>query len=136
MKTLLTIVLMAFVWQGCTKQDTTTPTPSNQVSGTASWKIASLIDNKGRDRTSSYSTYTFDFLTTGEFQVKQGTTLVKKGTWSNTSAYWTSAIVIAIAGVQAEEPLYDLNEDWRIMEKTDTLIKVQNGGGKVLIFSK
>jgi hypothetical protein len=68
--------------------------------------------------------------------VKQGTTLIKSGTWSNTSSYWTAAIVIAIPGVLAEDDLGELNEDWRIIEKNDTKIKVQNGGGKVLIFGK
>jgi hypothetical protein len=135
MKSFLILSLFLVVLQGCTKQDAT-PAPSNpnQVSGT--WKITSLIDNKSRDRTSNYNAYTFDFLTTGVFQVKQGTTIVKSGTWSNTSSYWTAAIVIAIPGVLAEDDLGELNEDWRIIEKNDTLIKVQNGGGKVLIFGK
>ncbi len=135
MKTLLALSLILVVLQGCTKQDATpAPANPNQVSG--SWKIKSLIDNKSRDRTSNYSSYSFDFLTTGVFQVKQGTTLIKSGTWSNTSSYWTAAIVIAIPGVLAEDDLGQLVEDWRIIEKTDTVIKVQNGGGKVLVFGK
>ena len=135
MKTLLALTLFLVLLQGCKKQEAT-PAPSNpnQVSGT--WKITSLIDNKNRDRTSNYSAYAFEFLTTGVFQVKQGTTIVKSGTWSNTSSYWTAAIVINIGGVLAEDDLGQLNEDWRIIEKSDTLIKVQNGGGKVLIFGK
>jgi hypothetical protein len=135
MKTLLAFTFFLVVLQGCTKQDATTaPANPNQVSGV--WKITSLIDNKSRDRTSNYSSYTFDFLTTGVFQVKQGTTIFKSGTWSNTSSYWTAAIVIAIPGVLAEDDLGQLNEDWRIIEKNDTVIKVQNGGGKVLVFGK
>jgi hypothetical protein len=135
MKTLLALTFLLVVLQSCTKQDATvTPSNSNQVSG--SWKITSLIDNKSRDRTSNYSSYTFDFLTSGAFQVKQGTTVFKSGTWSNTSSYWTAAIVINITGVLAEDDLGELNEDWRIIEKTDSKIKVQNGGGKVLIFGK
>jgi hypothetical protein len=135
MKTLLALSLFLIALQGCTKQDATpTPANPNQVSGT--WKITSLIDNKSRDRTSNYSSYSFDFLTTGVFNVKQGTAIVKSGTWSNTSSYWTAAIVIAIPGVLAEDDLGQLNEDWRIIEKTDAVIKVQNGGGKVLIFGK
>jgi hypothetical protein len=135
MKTLLALIFFLVVLQGCTKQDTTpAPANPNQVSG--AWKITSLIDNKSRDRTSNYSAYTFEFLTSGAFQVKQGTAIVKSGTWSNTSSYWTAAIVIAISGVLAEDDLGQLNEDWRIIEKTDTVIKVQNGGGKVLVFGK
>jgi hypothetical protein len=135
MKTLLALTFLLVVLQSCTKQDATvTPSNSNQVSGV--WKITSLIDNKSRDRTSNYSSYTFDFLTSGAFQVKQGTTVFKSGTWSNTSSYWTAAIVINITGVLAEDDLGELNEDWRIIEKTDTKIKVQNGGGKVLVFGK
>jgi hypothetical protein len=135
MKTLFALSLFLIALQGCTKQDATpTPANPNQVSGT--WKITSLIDNKSRDRTSNYSSYSFDFLTTGVFNVKQGTAILKSGTWSNTSSYWTAAIVIAIPGVLAEDDLGQLNEDWRIIEKTDTVIKVQNGGGKVLVFGK
>lgn len=134
MRIVVALVLVALVWQGCTKQDNTTPAPSNQVSGI--WKITSLIDNKNRDRTSRYSDYSFDFLNTGVLQVKQGTSLVKTGTWSNSSSYWTAAIVISISGVATEDDLAELNEDWRIVEKTDTVIKVQNGGGKVLIFGR
>jgi hypothetical protein len=135
MKTLLALTFFLVVLQGCTKQDTIVdPVNPNVVSGT--WKITSLIDNKNRDRTSNYSSYTFDFLTSGAFQVKQGTTVFKSGTWSNTSSYWTAAIVINITGVLAEDDLGELNEDWRIIEKTDTKIKVQNGGGKVLVFGK
>jgi hypothetical protein len=135
MRTLLTFMLFLVVLSGCTKQDATpAPTNPNQVSGT--WKITSLIDNKNRDRTSNYNSYTFEFLATGVFQVKQGATIFKTGTWSNTSSYWTAAIVIAISGVLAEDDLGELNEDWRIIEKNDTKIKVQNGGGKVLVFGK
>lgn len=134
MRTLVALVFFALVWQSCTKQNDTTPAPSNQVSGT--WKITSLIDNKNRDRTSRYSSYSFDFLDSGALQVKQGTAIVKTGTWSNSSSYWTAAIVIVIGGVATEDDLAELNEDWRILEKTDTVIKVQNGGGKVLIFGR
>jgi hypothetical protein len=136
MKIILALALILVALQGCTKQDTTTTpaTTTNQVSG--AWKVTSLIDNKGRDLTSRYSTYSFDFATSGALQVKQGTTVVKTGTWSNTSSYWTAAIVISITGVLPEDDLANLNEDWRIMEKNDTVIKVQNGGGKVLSFGK
>ncbi|MBO0937248.1 hypothetical protein J2I47_11890 [Fibrella sp. HMF5335] len=134
MKTLLSLFLLAIVWQGCTKNNVPPVTPDPKVPG--SWKITSLIDNNGRDRTSRYSAYNFDFLDSGELQVKQGTTVVKKGTWSTGSSYWTTTIVIKISGVLPEEDLGDLNEDWRIITKSDTRVDVQNGGGKKLTFAK
>ena len=134
MKTILTLCLLAIVGLSCTKT-TVTPAPADpKVPG--SWKIASLIDNNGRDRTSRYSAYSFDFLDSGELQVKQGATLIKKGTWSTGSSYWTTTIVIKIADVLPEEDLGSLNEDWRIMTKSDTKVDVENGGGKKLTFSR
>ncbi|MBO0934202.1 hypothetical protein [Fibrella aquatilis] len=134
MKTILLLCLLAIVGLGCTKNNVPPADPDPKVPG--SWKITSLIDNNGRDRTARYSTYTFDFMDSGELQVKQGATLIKKGTWSTGSSYWTTTIVIKIANVLPEEDLGDLNEDWRIITKTDTKVDVQNGGGKKLTFAR
>ena len=134
MKTLITLFLLAFVWQGCTKNNVPPVTPDPKVSG--SWKITSYFDTSNRDRTSRYSAYSFDFSDTGALQVKQGAAVIKTGTWSTGSSYWTTTMIIKIGGVLPEEDLGDLNEDWRIVSKSDTKVDVQNGGGKKLTFSR
>ena len=137
MKYLIAFALATIVSVSCKKQDDATPDPQvpmQQVVGV--WKISSYVDNNGRDKTSRFSDYNFSFLTGGNAEVLKNTTLYKKGTWANGSSYWTSTIVLRIDGLLPEEDLADLNEDWRIQQSTTTVLKVQNGGGKTLIFGK
>jgi hypothetical protein len=136
MKNLL-ILFLLFSFIACNDD----PTPSlindnSTVLGT--WKVKSYIDNKGRDQTSNYTAYTFNFLENGALEaVKSGAKT--KGTYSNLTDSGKQKFIINM--INANSELTELNEDWIIVEKTASQITLTNisggnGGTSTLIFVK
>jgi hypothetical protein len=72
------------------------------------------------NETSEFSGYTFDFQVGGKFVAKfSGRTV--EGTWNENSN--SKKLDIKISG---EKKLDDISDDWLLLEKTDTSIKLRD----------
>lgn len=134
MKKLVIFFSFLTILTSCTSNDVT---PSNTgISGT--WKVKSYIDNNKRDRTSSYTAYSFEFKSTGEIIVTSNATKYS-GTYATVMDSGKQKFNIVIA--TSDNTLAEINEDWILSEQTDITLKFTkssggNGGTKTLIFGK
>lgn len=106
------------------------------------WKI-SLFNDSGVDKTGNFSGYNFTFGTGNSLNATNGTNSYN-GTWSvsddnfNDDSISTLHFNIAFS---SPANFAELTEDWKIIERTDTLIKLihvsgGNGGTDYLTFTK
>jgi negative regulator of genetic competence, sporulation and motility len=119
----------------CSSDDVTS---SNSTNVSGSWKIKSFIDNNNRDRTSSYTAYSFEFKATGEIIVTSNATKYN-GTYATMMDSGKEKFNIVIT--TSDNTLAEINEDWILSEKIDTAMKFTklsggNGGTKTLVFGK
>ncbi len=93
------------------------------VNGT--WHVSSFIDN-GDDETYEYTGYNFTFSSNGSVVAIKSTTTIN-GTWSTTMEDGYSKLNLNFNDNLIEE----LEEDWRILENNNSLIKLRHvsGGG-------
>jgi hypothetical protein len=110
----LTIIILALIFNSCTKDNTTDPT--NTTPPTGQWRIHYYWDEK--DETSNFSGYTFDFQSGGVLKATKGVIFVT-GTWSETSTKF-------IIDFGTDPVLSELNDDWLKIEKTATSIKLKD----------
>lgn len=135
MKNLVIFFSLLAILTSCSSDDVSS---SNSTSVSGSWKIKSFIDNNSRDRTSSYTAYSFEFKTTGEIIVTSNSTKYN-GTYATVMDSGKEKFNIVIA--TSDNTLAEINEDWILSEKTDTIMKFTkssggNGGTKTLVFGK
>jgi hypothetical protein len=136
MKNLL-ILFIVFSFIAC-QDDSASSLINDNSTVLGTWKVKSYIDNKGRDQTSNYTAYTFNFLENGTLEaVKSGAKT--KGTYSNLTDSGKQKFIINM--INANSELSELNEDWILIEKTDkqmtlTNLSGGNGGKSTLIFTK
>ena len=105
------LIAFVFITSSC-QQD-------NSVEPVGVWKVAHFMDD-GKDETSDFNGYTFDFQAGGKFVAKfSGKTV--EGTWNENSS--SKKIDIKISG---DQKLDDISEDWLILEKTSTSIKLRD----------
>lgn len=94
--------------------------PSNDVSGVISngdWEVIYFWD-KTKDETHKFSGYSFTFEEGGVLRsIRQGSTAT--GTWVQRSGK-----LILFAGIA--DPLQELNDDWIVVERTETLIRLRD----------
>ena len=93
------------------------------VNGT--WRISSFIDD-GEDETDNFNGYNFTFLSNGN-AVAIKNTITINGLWSNYIDDGYSKLDLSFDDNLLEE----LEEDWRILENNNSLIKLRHvsGGG-------
>jgi negative regulator of genetic competence, sporulation and motility len=133
-KIVIFFYFLAFL-TSCSSDDVTS---SNSTSVSGSWKIKSFIDNNNRDRTNNYTTYSFEFKSTGEIIVTSNSTKYN-GTYATVMDSGKEKFNIVIT--TSDNTLAEINKDWILSEKTDTTMKFTkssggNGGTKTLIFGK
>jgi hypothetical protein len=117
-KLLCVLFVLLLAGAGCTKSsDDNSGTNDPQVNS-GKWKVTFYWD-KDKDETSDFSGYAFEFQSNGTLlaTVPGGTTV--SGTWSITS----TKFIISITGT---DPLNSMTHDWLLLEKTDTLIRLQD----------
>jgi hypothetical protein len=91
------------------------------VNGT--WRISSFIDD-GEDETYEYNGYNFTFSSNGSVVAIKNTTTIN-GTWSTTMEDGYSILNLNFNDNLLEE----LDEDWRILENNNSLIKLRHVSG-------
>lgn len=115
----LLIATTVFV-SSCDPANGIDPTTS-QIVASGNWRVT-LFTDSGNDETSDFSGYTFTFNSSGILTVvKNG--LTTNGTWnaSNSSNKFNIDLGPKIV---SNKPLGELTNDWKIISKTETLIKL------------
>ncbi len=105
---------------GCTKDET------NQAA-TNGWKVTNYMDD-GKNLTSSFEDYTFDFQTTGVVTATKGSEIVA-GIWKEYTDSGRTKFVLQFAKSGVFE---EISEDWTLVTKTDNLIKLNHNSGNVV----
>ncbi len=96
--------------------------PSNSVPSIVTdgtWVVSYFWD-KTKDETHKFNGYTFVFEPNGTFRAT-APGVNRTGTWNVNSSQ--TKLIINIAGTQ---PLDELNDDWLIVERSATLIKLRD----------
>lgn len=90
----------------------------DEVVTSGNWKVVYYFDDK--DETYKFNGYSFVFSTDGKLTATfSGQT--KTGVWSVNSS--SNKFIMTISGTDA---LDDMTDDWLIVEKTDTFIKLKD----------
>jgi hypothetical protein len=111
----LVIIFTMLLFSSCSKKDDAAVINSTPAI-TGTYRISFYWDKK--DETSNFSGYNFTFNSGGQATATKGGTTVK-GTWSETSTKF-------IVDFGTDAVLSDLNDDWQIVEKTATSIKLKD----------
>ncbi len=118
--TLALLTLMAL--NACTNSnDDNLPNSNvtNQLTTSGDWKVSYYWD-KDKDETNDFSGYSFLFKDNGVLEaLKNG--VVSTGTWQVNSS--SNKLIIFMG---ATNPLENLNDDWIIVEKTNSVIKLKD----------
>ena len=139
MKNLLPFLLM-ILSVGCSKDDKSNNTPSstnlNSVLSRGSWQISQFIDS-GKDETANFSGYIFTFSDAGMVHVSNSNNNIV-GSWAIGN---DDSSVKLILNFGNNYPFESLNEDWKVLSRSDLLIELQhisggNGSSDMLTFNK
>jgi hypothetical protein len=117
--------------------DNGNPVNSSELSSlltSGTWKITYFFDES--DQTSQYSGYNFTFNSNGSTQATANN-FNSSGTWS---AFIDSGDIKLLLNYQSAQ-LEEINEDWRVLEFSATVVKLKhvsggNGGTDYLTFTK
>jgi len=115
------IVLVLILFSSCKKDDSSNIT---DIVVNGNWKI-SLFQEDGSVKTSDYSGYSFIFNSNNTISATKNS-LSTNGTWSSGNDDSKSKLVINFGSVS---PLDELNEDWEILEKSSSIIKLKHISG-------
>lgn len=115
-------ILFALSMAACSKSPDDNSSPSNpQLSGTK-WVVSYFWD-KDKEETSNFNGYSFEFNSDGTLTAFQPSGAKTTGLWSAHFDDSADKLLIVLSGVS---PLDDLNQDWVILEKTDTVMKLKD----------
>ncbi len=122
MKIRNTVALMAlFFLLSCTRSNDNSAT-QDEVLTSGSWRVT-LFTDSGNNETSDFNGYSFSFNTDGTLAVSG--TQSKTGTWSRSSSSSKFNIDLG-AKSDANKPLGELTDDWRIVSITGTEIQLKD----------
>jgi hypothetical protein len=110
--------------------------PVTTIVQSGTWKITNY-NEKGIDHTSYFAGYSFTFNTNGTITGTNGSKSVS-GTYATQIDDSTDKMVLNFSSINNFD---ELNEDWRIVEKTASKIRLEhisggNGGTSLLTFEK
>jgi hypothetical protein len=132
-KVLLLMLFTAFA--SCDYDDKSSTSNLTNIVNKRSWKIT-LFNDSGKDELSFFNGYTFTFAN-GIVTAIKATSKVE-GSYTTGIDDDTPKLVLDFG---AKEPFDELNEDWQILEETNTKIRLEhisggNGGTDLLTFEK
>ena len=134
-----TMAILVFGLYACEKDKSTTD-PSNsstsEIVGQGTWKVT-LYNDSGNEETQNFAGYNFTFDSNGTIAAVKNASTVN-GTW-NTGVDDSQNKLILDFGSTVQ--FSELNEDWVILEKTASKIRLEhvsggNGGTDLLTFEK
>lgn len=143
----LVLLGLTVLLYSCSNDDTnssTTNSPDNvaAIVKSGTWKITYYFDTD-KEETSNFSGYNFTFANNGVLTATNGT-LTQTGTWSITDSNSKDDSISDLdfnIGFSSPATFAELTDDWEIIEKTATVIKLKdvsggNGGIDYLTFTK
>lgn len=143
----LVLLGLTLLLYSCSNDDTnssTTNSPDNvaAIVKSGTWKITYYFDTD-KEETSNFSGYNFTFANNGVLTATNGT-LTQTGTWSITDSNSNDDSISDLdfnIGFSSPATFAELTDDWEIIEKTATVIKLKdvsggNGGIDYLTFTK
>lgn len=95
--------------------------PDPQLGG-SKWVVTYFWD-KDKEESSNFGGYSFEFKDNGAFIAYTPGGSTVSGTWNTHFDDSKDKLLIVLAGAK---PLDDLNQDWVILEKTDTVMKLKD----------
>jgi hypothetical protein len=119
--TITTLIVVGLLIVGSCKKDDNAGNNSDvpQIVSTGTWRV-SLFTEPGEDKTSDFTGYTFTFTSGGPLMAASaGTTTT--GTWG-----WDDSSNKLLLSIGTVKPLLDLTDDWIVLEKTETLLRLRN----------
>lgn len=132
MKKLLIIAIAAIFISACQK-DNQNITPDLKKN---KWEISYFWD-KDKDETYHFTNWEFSFEENGVLKASKSSEIVT-GTWAEQNSSSGSPKLIINFGTI--EPFDELNDDWKLIEKTSSIIKLEDvsgsGGTEILHFRK
>lgn len=127
---IIATLLLFLACQSDDSNDNTTSTDINAVVAVVTngtWKITYYYDSD-KEETSNFSGYTFTFTSNGVLTATNGT-LTHSGTWSISNDDDNKSDLDFNIAFSAPATFVDLTEDWDIIEKTSTSIKLKDVSG-------
>ncbi len=130
---LLTATLSLFA---CKKDDAISPNTVNTTVVAGTWKITYYWDTD-HEETTNYTNYAFTFGSNGVLTAtKSGSTIT--GAWSTGTDDSKVKLILIFT---SPSNFAEISDDWHVIEKTDTKIRLQdvsggNGGTDYLTFEK
>ena len=121
----IALLFSLFAFTACSVLSDDNPVPIGAPPASGSWKLSYLFDKS--DKTSNYSGYTFEFLANGQLSAAQGNQSWT-GTWTTGFDDSKSKFLITFPGVHPSA-LGELEEDWLIIEQTDTFMHFEHTSG-------
>jgi hypothetical protein len=123
-------------------QSVNTPTAVVNIVNNGTWRITYYYDTD-TDETSSFTGYNFTFGANGVLTASNGTTNYT-GDWSVTDSNSNDDTISDLdfnIAFSSPAQFFELSDDWEIIEKSSTLIKLKdvsggNGGIDYLTFTK
>jgi hypothetical protein len=141
------IIILVLIVTSCESDDNIPVNGSTniqEISNTAqsgNWRISSFIDS-GKDETSNFTGYVFNFADNGKINATKGSTTVN-GTWSVTKSSSSSSSndLDFNIGFSSPPDFEELTEDWEVVSYSNNKIDLihisgGNGGTDKLIFIK
>lgn len=145
MKKLIPLVILFLVLvylPSCTDDDSITPSDVSNTLISGAWRISHFSEDSD-DETESFSDYQFIFTVTSTNGPPAGLVEASNGT-SDVVGSWQTGTSDKSAKLTLDfgiTPFDELNEDWKVLERTDTMIKLEhisggNGGTDNLTFER
>src|SRR6187399_211102 len=137
----LVILFLSLVhFSSCTDDDSIKPTDVSNTLVTGAWKVSHFSENED-DETGSFSDYEFIFTAPDTVDPYSGLVEASNGT-SDVVGSWETGTSDKAATLTLDfgiTPFDELNENWKVTERTDTQIKLEhvsggNGGTDRLTF--
>lgn len=115
-------LLFVLPMAACHKSSDDNSNPSNpQLSGTK-WVVTYFWD-KDKEESSNFNGYSFEFNADGTLTAFSPSGATTTGLWNAHFDDSADKLLIVLSGVS---PLDDLSQDWVILEKTDTVMKLKD----------
>ena len=127
LKSMHVFVLLSSLFLISCQRNNSADLTQTQVTATiqsGTWKVTLFNDN-GIDETSNFNGFTFTFNGNGTATATRNSTATN-GSWVSGT---DDSKVKLILDFGVTSPLDELNEDWKVLERTDTRIKLTNVSG-------
>ena len=132
----LSFLLAAIIVSASSCLTGSTDSNTGQIVSSGTWRVT-LFTDSGNDETSDFNGYSFTFSDGGTITaVKNGVT--KTGTWSISNSSSKFNIDLG-AKVDANKPLGELTDDWKIISSSETVIRLtddNSSSNEFLTFTK